>query len=319
MARSVFDTGGEKPKGDGTKSARTGVRRQPLVKAGPASDKYIRTAAQGGTERTYQEISTDQIQDSKIQDRIDVKEDLESLIENIRERGQEIPIIVRIVQSDKPYEIVVGRRRLAAIRALGQPTIKAFVRKLSDQEAFVLQGVENNERLDTSFIEKARAASQALGSDLTHDAIGEFLNVSRSLITMMVTVYKDVGEEVVLAIGPARGIGRRRWEGLAELIRKSGVPKDEIPGLVDQSLDSVDRFDALNDQLRTGASLPKPARKTPVQSSKTVYLDGALSATRKPRQLVVKMDHTLPDDLLDDVQKYLEDLAGKWKSEQEEN
>ena len=139
------------------------ARRKPIVKGGAASDKYIRAATQGGADRTYQEIPVEQISESRIRDRIDVNEDIESLAESIRDSGQQIPILVRVVQGEMPYEIVVGRRRLAAVRRLGHTRIKAFVSKIDEREAFIAQGIENTERLETSYIERARAASQAVG------------------------------------------------------------------------------------------------------------------------------------------------------------
>lgn len=93
MARSVFDTESG-PEEVPERPAR--VKRKPIIKGGAASDKYIRAATQGGADRTYQEIDVDQIQDSRIRDRIDINEDLDSLIESIRENGQQIPILVRV-------------------------------------------------------------------------------------------------------------------------------------------------------------------------------------------------------------------------------
>lgn len=312
MARAVFDTSGSS-KGDDTPS-KPRQRRQPLIKAGPASDKYIKTAAQGGTDRTYQEISVDQIQNSKIQDRIDVTDDLDTLIESIKEKGQQIPIIVRIITGgDHPYEIVVGRRRLAAIKSLGQATIKAFVTKMDEKEAFVAQGIENNERLETSFIERARAAYQATEAGFEHAEIGEFLSVSRSMITKLVGVYRNLGEELVLAIGPAHSVGRRKWETLIQLINNSGLEQEEIIEMIDRSLSSDERFASLEDHLRMGLKQPKPSRKQPVSSSKLVFLDGAMSTTRKPRQLLVKLDHTLPDTILDMLEEHVQEVVDTWK------
>lgn len=199
MARSVFDTESG-PEEVPERPAR--VKRKPIIKGGAASDKYIRAATQGGADRTYQEIDVDQIQDSRIRDRIDINEDLDSLIESIRENGQQIPILVRVAPGgDKAYEIVVGRRRLAATKRLGRPRIKAFVSKMDDREAFVAQGIENSARLETSYIERARAAAQGLEAGYEQKDIAEFLNISRTLINFMVKSYQALGEDLVLAIG----------------------------------------------------------------------------------------------------------------------
>jgi ParB family chromosome partitioning protein len=315
MARDVFKVDGDdQPK---VKPARrtTGVTRKPIIKAGPASDKYIKAATQGGTDRTYQEISVDQIQDSAIKDRIDVKEDITSLIDSIEEMDQQIPIIVRVVQSSKPYEVVVGRRRLAAMRALNRPTIKAFVVKMDEREAFRLQGVENIERLETSFIERSRAAVQALDEGFSHQDVADFLSITKPMISMMTKVYRGVGEDLVVKIGAARGIGRRKWETLIELVSKSDFSDLKIIEMVDTSLESVERFEALIEDLRLGSNTPKPRRKTHVQSTKHVFLGGALSTTRKPHEITVKTDRSLPDELLDEIHASLETIVENWEKE----
>ena len=73
MARAVFtDIPPSEDAEDGAAEPR--VRRKPIIKGGATSSKYISAATQGGSDRTYQEIFVDQIQDSRIKDRIDINE-----------------------------------------------------------------------------------------------------------------------------------------------------------------------------------------------------------------------------------------------------
>lgn len=158
MARNVFgeDTNVENPctqKGEGAVPRR---KRFPLAQGGATSQKYIGPATEGHAFRTYQEIPLDQIADSQVRGRLNLDEDIEGLVESIRKYGQHIPITVRIVNAERPYEIVVGRRRLAAMRRLAaagelkDKTINAFVRKMDDEQAVIAQWIENKERLDHS-------------------------------------------------------------------------------------------------------------------------------------------------------------------------
>lgn len=72
---------------------------------------------------------------------------------------------------------------------------------MDDREAFVAQGIENSARLETSYIERARAAAQGLEAGYEQKDIAEFLNISRTLINFMVKSYQALGEDLVLAIG----------------------------------------------------------------------------------------------------------------------
>lgn len=321
MGRSVFDINkpASEDQAQDTDKAPLPVRRKPIIKGGAASAKYINAATQGGADRSYKEIPVDQIQDSRIRDRIDVEEDIDRLIDSIRENGQQIPILVRVVQGDKPYEIVVGRRRLAAIRKMGQTGIKAFVAKMDDREAFRAQGIENSARLETSFIERARAAMEGLDAGYDQKDIAEFLNISPTLINMMTKIYRTLGEDLVVAIGPARGIGRRNWTNFIAEMERQNLSRENVLSLVDRSTeDSVGRFDATLKSLRDGKTKPK----APDRARNTVsraYLGGGVSTTRKPQQIVVKTLKKVPDDVLDKIDQAISDIMDELEAKQEES
>ncbi|MGY9046661.1 hypothetical protein P775_24860 [Puniceibacterium antarcticum] len=317
MARSVF---GNQPPADADQPDQTPrlARRKPIIKGGAASSKYINAATQGGADRTYQDISVDQIQDSQIRDRIDVEENLDSLVESIRENGQQIPILVRVVQGDKPYEIVVGRRRLAAHRRLGHPRIKAFVAKMDDREAFIAQGIENSARLETSYIERARAAAQGVEAGYEQKDVAEFLNISRTLMNFMVKTYQAVGEDLVLAIGPARGVGRRKWDALVTLMERQGVSPTAAQERVDPTIeDSVERFEALSNALQAGLARKKaPSPAVTATVTRRTFLDGGVSTARKPQQLVVKTRKNMPSEILDKIDATIAELMAEFETKQ---
>jgi len=328
MARSIFGKNGD-PRSEtdeqvatpeASAKANPPSRRKPIIKGGAASSKYINAATQGGADRTYQEVSVDQIQDSLIRDRIDIEEELESLIESIRENGQQIPILVRIVQGDKPYEIVVGRRRLAAHRRLGMSRIKAFVAKLDDREAFVAQGIENSARLETSFMERARAAAQAIEVGYNQKDVSDFLSISRTLINFMVRTYETIGEDLVLAIGPARGIGRRKWDALVKVMAKNGITSQDALSLVDLEIeDSKDRFEALLEKVQSGGAKPPSRPPAPVASDRRDFFGGGITTLRKPQKIVVSTRRSLPPEILDKIHLRIVDFVEELENEQEDN
>ncbi|NUH63769.1 ParB/RepB/Spo0J family partition protein [Sulfitobacter sp. S0837] len=312
MARKLFNDV-EKDEVAEKASAQPVKRRAPLIRGGAAAPKYIEGSVQSATERTHEDIPVDQIQDSLIEDRIDITEGLNELVESISRNGQQIPIIVRIVNKERPYEIVAGRRRLAAMRRLGKATIRGFITRMSDEEAFVAQGIENSARLETSFIERARTIVKAKEAGFTQENIAEFLGIVQSLVSTMSRIYEMIGDEVVLAIGPARGVGRRNWEKLAKLISTKQLAKQDVVKLVDSTLeDSVARFENLQAKLSKAVS-PSKSRAKSVPVRRTALLEGRYAMVRKPRQLVIKAEKDLSDDLLDYISENISDLISNYQ------
>ena len=88
-----------------------------------------------------------------------------ALKENIAKRGLDHPITVRPLSSDKTtFQIFCGHHRVAACKALGYPTIKAFVRRdLSDDDAAELVALDNfNRKKNYKPSEKAAFFKMAL-------------------------------------------------------------------------------------------------------------------------------------------------------------
>ena len=89
------------------------------------------------------EIPLDQIDpfpDHPFQVRMD--EDMEQLVESVRERGIITPVTLRPKDNGR-YEIVSGHRRTKACELCGLPTVKAEIRDLTRDEAIILM-VESN-------------------------------------------------------------------------------------------------------------------------------------------------------------------------------
>ena len=82
-------------------------------------------------------------------------EDLDDLVESIRQVGVLQPILVR-PKGDAFVEIVAGERRAQAATRAGLVEIPAIVLPLSDQQAMEIQFVENIHRRDLTDYEKAR-------------------------------------------------------------------------------------------------------------------------------------------------------------------
>lgn len=117
-------------------------------------------------------------------------EDMDALVESIRERGIITPITVR-PKEDGRYEIVSGHRRRKACEIAGLGTIKAEIRDMMRDEAIILMVDSNVQRSNILPSEKAKAYKMKLEAmkrqgqrtDLTSVPVGQkFGQTSRELV-----------------------------------------------------------------------------------------------------------------------------------------
>ncbi|SMC71206.1 plasmid partitioning protein RepB [Rhizobium sp. RU36D] len=161
------------------------------------------------------------LDDSFVSDRLDDDEvAFGELVEAIRERGQDSPILVRPHPTALGrYQVVFGHRRLKAARLLEKP-VRAVIKPIADLDHVIAQGQENSARENLSFIERAVFAQKL--QDLAYDraTIQKALSVDAPMLTRMLSVAGRVPHEVLKAIGAAKGIGRDRWLDLAQLLER---------------------------------------------------------------------------------------------------
>ncbi len=101
-----------------------------------------------------QQIPLSRIKPNTLQPRkIFHSEDLQDLVQSIKERGVLQPILVR--KKADHWEIVAGERRFRAAQKLGHLTIPATEIQASDVESLELALVENLQRSDLSPLEEA--------------------------------------------------------------------------------------------------------------------------------------------------------------------
>jgi len=101
---------------------------------------------------------------------------LQELAESIKAKGVLEPLLVRPVQErlrgsngkpDRPigpatYEVAAGERRRRAAALAGKPDVPCIVRELSDRDMLEIAVVENEQREDTSPIEKAEGYARLI-------------------------------------------------------------------------------------------------------------------------------------------------------------
>lgn len=291
--------------------------------------RFPNTGAMSGVKSTLKDLSSNAVREIAVElieedgpmDRLAFSDaEVATLAASIKEHGQQVPIMVRPV-ADQPgrYKIVYGRRRLRALRSIGM-SARALVRTLSDEEAILAQGQENSHRLDPSFIEKALFAAQLSDNGYDQSVILDALAIDKPMLSRMTKVARTIPEAVIQLIGSAHGVGRRRWEDLADKAKDSNADLIQLASKLDlgKISGSDDRFARLSDAISRHG---RPAGPTKAAARMVVSTDGKTLAEIKdsPRAVMLKMSKTDAPEfarwMRDNAEIELKRLYEAWKSD----
>ena len=152
----------------------------------------------------------DDFPDHPFQVRMD--EDMDQLVQSIKERGLITPITVRPKENGR-YEIVSGHRRKTACELAGLPTIKAEIREMTRDEAIILMVESNLQRSVILPSEKAFSYKMRLEAMKRQG--------QRTDLTSTPVAGKSRNEETVDIVGKGAGDSGdqvRRYIRLTELV-----------------------------------------------------------------------------------------------------
>lgn len=238
------------------------------------------------------DLDPDLIDVSFVADRLGSNDgEFQELLEAIKERGQDSPILVRPHPSvDGRYMIVFGHRRVRVARELNRK-VRAVVKALDDKTHVVAQGQENSARANLSFIEKAIFAKnlESLGYD--RETISSALAANAAAISKMVSVTSRIPSDVITSIGAAPSVGRERWIELSLLAdRKSNEITEIIASDEYQSLSSDDRFSKILDTINSKGKAVKKERAAPETKAWRSH-DSSVTVTmnRKAKKTTIEM------------------------------
>jgi ParB family chromosome partitioning protein len=182
--------------------------------------------------QSFEELSKSSVVDldpglvdtSFVSDRMDDDDEaFQELLTAIRERGQDSPILVRPhPEISGRFQTVFGHRRVRVARQLERP-VRAVVKKMDDRDHVIAQGQENAARADLSFIERTLFADRILKRGHSPDTVKSALALDDTTFSKMRSVTSNIPEQVILAVGAAKGIGRDRWWQLAKLMEHPGA------------------------------------------------------------------------------------------------
>ncbi len=241
------------------------------------------------------ELDTALVDGSFVKDRLSVDpEEHAAFVALIRERGQQVPILVRPHPSEAGrYQVAYGHRRLRAAIELGRP-VRAVVKTLTDEDLVVAQGQENSARADLSYIERALFAIALEDRGFDRATIMAALAVEKTQLSRLIGIGRAVPVDIVTAIGPAPKTGRPRWTALVEALAREGA--GEVVGRVlatpdFSELSSDDRFARLFSALTAPA--PRPA---PVPAVWTTLGDGRWCGSTAAAKAPSSLDDSLEPD-----------------------
>ncbi|QAX31914.1 plasmid partitioning protein RepB [Leisingera sp. NJS204] len=307
----------------------------PAASAGGPKPKMMPRGAVGALqsslsklqESAVQEIDTALIDDAGYEDRLGMDgAAFNQLKDSLQTYGQQVPVLLRPhPKTQGRFEIVYGRRRLKALRELGQP-VKAMVRQLDDHALVMAQGQENTSRQDLSFIEKAAFAAQLQADGYGRQTIAAALSIDLPMVSRMLKVGTAFDLPFLRTIGSAPGIGRDRWMMLVKLFddppaRTRAITRTNRPDFT--TYDSDGRFEAVLKHARNVPQEPEPAPAPP----KVRALPGnggaevaGIKTTAKGITLTISAKDTPGFDTWFDAhaEEIMEELHGRWQQDQPE-
>lgn len=229
------------------------------------------------------ELDPDLIDQSIVIDRLGVSDEAQAaLLAQIREHGQQVPILVRPHPQDNGrYQVAYGHRRLRAVRQLGR-MVRAVVRNLTDEQLVVSQGQENNSRSDLSYIERCYFAAKLEARGFSRDIIKASLGVDKAALSKMIALVVRLPAEVIEAIGTAESFGRQRWAELADLLDDRGKRAKVLTIIQEPEFaarTSDERFQAIHDSVKTTANKPDRTVWTAANGSPLVKISNSETRT----------------------------------------
>lgn len=262
--------------------------------------------------RALVELTADQIDDGGLKDRLDEDPQAHAqLVASIRDYGQQVPVLVRHDPNfEGRYQVVYGRRRVAALKELNQP-VKAMIRDLSDQELVLAQGQENTARKDLSFIEKANFARQMRNAGYERKVIIDALHVDKTVISRMLSISDAIEAELIEAIGPAPAIGRDRWAELARRLSRGEITHSQAVSKAKaaRELPSDKRFEAVTAKASAPKRQAKPTAPEPLKTE-----DGINLGTLKRSKTGLSLSFTNANGFDEWLAENIDRIHRDWKS-----
>lgn len=227
------------------------------------------------------EINPALIDPSPFADRMadDSDQEFAAFKQSIADDGLKVPVQLRIHPDDPTrYQTIYGHRRVRALKELDHP-VKALIVDYNDTELLLAQGIENSQRQNLSWIEKALFAHELETQGVKSGECQKALGVDKVAMSNFRKVVKALSPDLIKMIGRAPSIGRPRWIELVEHKPDLNDIQKRLSADNLLSLSSDERFHALLASF-SKKSNSKPAKKNEAETWEFGDL-GKVKATNK--------------------------------------
>jgi ParB family chromosome partitioning protein len=164
--------------------------------------------------------------------------DLDALANDIKNNGQQQPIIVRPIKHKKyNFEVIAGERRWRAASAIDIDLL-AIVKPFSDEEAAICQIAENNHREKISDYSRGMNIYNLMKKNIiTQNELKDKIGLSQSSISGLLS-FSQVPKEI--------------WEAVQDLSNVSSRTASEIRVLCNKGQEYIDALKGISDIIREG-------------------------------------------------------------------
>lgn len=276
------------------------------------------------------DLDPDTIDASFVADRLAESDaEFQNLVEAMRSRGQDSPILVRPnPQAAGRYQVAFGHRRLRVARELGRQ-VRAVVKTLSDRDLVLAQGQENSARANLSFIERALFARRLEDGGYDRETIMSALSVDKTVVSRMISVASRIPIDVVKAIGAAPSTGRDRWVDLADAFQDAAKSK-QIGRVINSAefahAQSDDRFNivlahfeaVLSENVARDTAQTGPQRRSRAQFWSTSNGARVARISGNDRAFVLSVDRRIAPGFGDFLLSQMDRLYADYTSQREE-
>jgi len=132
---------------------------------------------------------------------------VKELARSIAHVGLLQPILVRPISSDQ-YQVIFGLHRLQACRQLGMTKVKAIVRPLSGDDAFLASVAENLQRnADIDAFEEARGYQSLITKGWTQTEISQRIGKSDSYVSDKLSLIRRLHPRITATLEENRSRG----------------------------------------------------------------------------------------------------------------
>ena len=227
---------------------------------------------------------------------------------SIEAEGQHVPIIVRAADENE-FELVAGRRRLAACRELGRKVL-ARVLPLDNAAMLLLQYSENAQRRDISAFERGRwllALSQ--GEGLSTTQLGERFGLSQPLIVEYLKLAR-LPEAITGRLDDPRELTIAQGRQLTKLLKTDKSAAARMGKAIEQALG---QGTAAQVRLALANAQPKPPKEMRGRVIRDRSGRKLLTLTRSGNQWVGRFAPGLDEEAVAYLTGKLPDLLETWR------